>query len=391
MSPCNLGIITDTDRTHRRVGCAAMLTILALGGLSPARKVWSAAEGAARIDTDGTLRVPALSLAPSDFWSPQFKSAYMKHMAQTLKAPENFGLPAMSASASEWAQFNASFDRSLAEPIAWDLTHFRVRSVESRIAGVNVAILTPLDGVARSNEHRVLINLHGFSHGLSEGKVESIPIASSGRITVITIDYRLEPDYKYPASSEDVAAVYQELLKQYKPGAIGIFGSSGGGVLTAQVLAWLQSKGLPTPGAAGIFWSGLATAPFPWGKSGDSVMWGFRAFPQSDHSEVDQLHADLASSYLGGVRSDDTTAYPGSSDAVLTHFPPVLFLSGTRAIDLSPAVRGHARLLKLGVDASLYVMEGGWHGASLGQTEDSPEEHDANAYIARWFGRHLAR
>jgi glycosyl hydrolase family 2 len=25
MSPCNLGIITDTDRTHRRVGCAAML------------------------------------------------------------------------------------------------------------------------------------------------------------------------------------------------------------------------------------------------------------------------------------------------------------------------------------------------------------------------------
>jgi hypothetical protein len=50
----------------------------------------------------------------------------------------------------------------------------------------------------------------------------------------------------------------------------------------------------------------------------------------------------------------------------------------------------HARLLKLGVDSSLYVVEGGPHGVEL-MFSGTPEVRDAKSYVVRWFDRHLSR
>ena len=72
-------------------------------------------------------------------------------------------------------------------------------------------------------------------------------------IQVITVDYREAPEHAFPAASEDVATVYRDLLKQYDPKSIGIYGISAGGFLTAQTVAWLQQENLPMPGAIGIF------------------------------------------------------------------------------------------------------------------------------------------
>jgi len=70
-----------------------------------------------------------------------------------------------------------------------------------------------------------------------------------------------------PAASEDVEAVYRELLKEYQPEHIGIFGCSAGGGLTAQAVAWFQSKALSRPRAVGIF----AAAPMPPWLHGNSA------------------------------------------------------------------------------------------------------------------------
>jgi hypothetical protein len=68
--------------------------------------------------------------------------------------------------------------------------------------------------------------------------LESVPIASVGRFKVITVDYRQAPEATFPVASEDVAAVYKDLLKTYKPENIGVYRCSAGGALTAQAGAW---------------------------------------------------------------------------------------------------------------------------------------------------------
>jgi acetyl esterase/lipase len=60
------------------------------------------------------------------------------------------------------------------------------------------------------------------------------------------------PECKFPAASEDVAAVYKEIPKEYKPERVGLYGCSAGGMLTAMSIAWVQKKTLPNPAAVGV-------------------------------------------------------------------------------------------------------------------------------------------
>src|SRR3981081_3512398 len=133
------------------------------------------------------------------------------------------------------------------------------------MANVGTDIVTPAGGVSAANRGRVLINLHGgaFLWGAHSGAlVESIPVASLGKLKVISVDYRQGPEATFPAASEDVAAVYTALLKRHKPQNIGIYGCSAGGILTAQSVAWIAAHGLPKPGAVGTV---LAQLGETWG------------------------------------------------------------------------------------------------------------------------------
>lgn len=140
---------------------------------------------------------------------------------------------------------------------------YPVRSNHAVMGGVPTDTYEPEQGIAPENKDRVLINLHGGGFvtggGSVGGALESIPLAGTGRIRVISVDYRLAPEHKFPAASEDVAAVYRELLKTYRPKNIGIYGCSAGGMLSAQAVAWFQKAGLPRPGAIGVFCASLHT------------------------------------------------------------------------------------------------------------------------------------
>ena len=134
-----------------------------------------------------------------------------------------------------------------------------VKRRPTNISDVPVEEFEPASGIAPSNTNRVLINLHGgafLAGAVYLGRVESAPIAALGRIKVVSVDYRQGYEHKFPAASEDVAAVFEALAKQYPPRNIGIYGCSAGGALTAQATAWLLDEGMPAPGAIGIFGSG---------------------------------------------------------------------------------------------------------------------------------------
>jgi acetyl esterase/lipase len=244
----------------------------------------------------------------------------------------------------------------------------------------------------------VLINLHGgaFAVGADlRGLIESIPVAGSGGIKVISVDYRQGPENRFPAASEDVAQVYRELLKTYQPRNIGIYGCSAGGVLAAMAVAWIQRQKLPTPGAVGIFAAGAfggfydpPAAPGSWG--GDSR---FTTPPLIGHKPIpaDPKQTAPSASYLSGYLShadlSDPLVSPALSPNVMARFPPTLLITGTRAYDMSAAVQTQRVLTKVGVEADLHLWDGMGHCFFI--DVDLPESQEAFAVMTKFFDTHL--
>jgi acetyl esterase/lipase len=259
--------------------------------------------------------------------------------------------------------------------------NYQVSISTQTIAGVPIEVFTPEEGIAPENRQRILINLHSgaFEAGSRiTSQLESIPIAAVAKIKVISVDYRMAPQYSFPAATEDVAAVYAELIKKYDARNVGIYGCSAGGLLTAQSIAWFLDKGLPLPGAIGMFCSGAS-----YWFEGDS---GKFAALWEDHQD----NFDTKVPYLQNVDSNDSTAYPVRSVELMSRFPPTLLITATRDQTMSSVVYAHSVLVQQGVPAELHIWEGLQHAFFLADPE-LPQSREVYAVTARFFGRYLGR
>jgi monoterpene epsilon-lactone hydrolase len=369
----------STFKAVRAAGCA--VAVLAATAAWAADVPRYAGDSKVTPDAEGNLRIPAFTYPLSDYMSPELKKAYAQ---QTRDIPTWPGPPAMTAPLDVWKTYWKEYDEKI---IGWSLNRWKEIypvSIETKVyGGVRTDIVIPKSGIAPENKNRVMINLHGggFYTGAGAGGLqESIPVAGRMKIKVVTVDYRMAPQHKFPAASEDVAAVYKELLKEYKPENIGIYGCSAGGSLTAQAAAWFQKQNLPNPGGIGIFCAGGGDS---FGKRGDMSPWGATGV-------FSTTIPPRQPGYMSDADPKDPMAAPVQSQAVLAKFPPTLLVSGTRSGDLTGAAYMHTRLLKAGVDAQIYVIEGGWHGMFNAQP-DVPEARDTYDYIAVWFDKHLGK
>lgn len=336
--------------------------------------VASAQGTAPSVKPDGTVTSPAANIPYSAFASPEARAFFPKMLADGSKAPP------LTAPIE---QSRAFYDRLNSDRAARMEKMYPVKTHGETIAGVNTDVVLPAQGVSPENHHRVLINLHGgaFLWGAhSGGLVEAIPIASIGRIEVITVDYRQGPEHTFPAASEDVEAVYRALLKQYKPQEIGIYGCSAGGILTAEAVARLITDKLPVPGAIGTFCGSLLDI------DGDSSYVG----PLLNGQGVPEHRLMLTDlPYFHGVNPRDPLVQPGLSPALLAKFPPTLLITGTRDSVMSSVLASRQRLDQAGVQTELHVWEGMWH--SFFSDPEMPESQDAYRVMARFFLKHLGR
>ncbi|MET1756097.1 alpha/beta hydrolase [Novosphingobium sp. RD2P27] len=261
---------------------------------------------------------------------------------------------------------------------------FAVKITGTTIGGIDVLEITPRD--ASHDRDRVLINLHGGAFTLGwEGiaLIEAIPVAALGCYRVITVNYRMAPEHRHPAAVEDVATVYAALLQDYAPPRIGIYGGSAGGALTAQVAAWLSARGLPQAGAIGIF--GAGGVPFEAGESGYIAGYLDGFFPPPPADGTDPI--DITKGYFSGTDNNDASAWPAFHPEILAKFPPALIITGTRAVDLSPAIYTNSQLIKAGVRSTLIVGEGMGHCYYYNLA--LPEARDAYAAIVAFFRENL--
>ena len=323
------------------------------------------------VDAQDTVHAPAFTVPFSSYASPEARKLFQRMLEQGRNAPPLDG--PIAASRAYYDKINTARAK-LMERL------YPVTIEQRSIGGVPTQVVTPKQGVTAAEQHRVLINLHGgaFLWGAGTGGlVEAIPVASVGRIEVVTVDYRQGPEHVFPAASEDVAAVYRVLLKQYPAKNIGIYGCSAGGVLTGEAVAWFIHEHLPVPGAIGMYCGAVAEL------SGDSA----RVAPVLDGSAPTSplKLADLP--YFKGARASDPLVFPADSPELLKQFPPTLLITGTRDFTMSSEIQSQRLLTNAGVDAELHIWDGMWH--SFFSDPEMPESKEAYAVMAHFFDRHL--
>jgi acetyl esterase/lipase len=317
--------------------------------------------------------VPARLLPVPDTVSPALQAR--------IAAPYSATWNRIPQSSEAWKAFAAQSSAGVTPHLPKLIEQMRVRVESATRAGVPVFVVTPDDMPAR-NRDRVLLHLHGGGYVLFPGEAgagEAILLAGYGRFRIISVDYRMPPDFPYPAALDDAVAVWRDLLGATDARKTAIFGTSAGGGLTLATVLRLRALGLPLPAAIGpgTPWADLTS-------TGDTI---------ASNAYVDNVMVSYAGwigaaarLYAGRADLRDPLISPIYGD--FTGFPPAILTSGTRDLLLSDTVRAHRKFRRAGVEAALQVFEGQSHAQYL--DPGVPETQEALTEIAVFFDSHLA-
>lgn len=169
-------------------------------------------------------------------------------------------------------------------------------------------------------------------------------------ISALLYDYRLAPEYPFPAAMEDTLTAYRWLLDQgVLPKNIVIVGESAGGGLCLASLVAIRDEGLPLP-AAGVAFS-------PWldlNCKSDS----YRRNARRDVSTLGSWEV-WGAYYLGA--NDPCHPWISPVYADLHGLPAILIQVGDYEIMQDDAVRFAEKAKAAGVDVHLHVWEGMVH------------------------------
>jgi acetyl esterase/lipase len=345
----------------------ALHLIIAIAPILAAQSNTASPQDSARFDPDGTAHITRMVPMPSTI-SPEAQQ-WLKSLEQYKGGQQT--LAERRARTDEWRKFGSGEARK----------YYPANVEETTTAGVRTDIITPLN-MPEANRNRVLINLHGGGFNSDSGSlIEGIPIANLAKTKVVSVYYRLAPENPFPAAVDDVIAVYKELLKTYKPHSIGIFGTSAGAILTAEVAVRLKQSGLPLPAALGIF-SGLGD----FSRVGDSrQLFTLNGFP-GEMRPIDS-NDQPDDQYVGKTDRKDPVLSPLFAD--LHGMPASLLVTSTRDILLSDTSTLQRALLHAGVDARLVVFEAlphaFWYHFQL------PETKEALELMAKFFDERVGR
>ncbi len=252
---------------------------------------------------------------------------------------------------------------------------------EERMGGIGTHRVTPPEIDPRHRDH-LFVYIHGGAYVLNAaeaGLPEAILIAARTKMPVLSVDYRMPPQYPFPAALDDVVAVWEQLLATHSATSMAMGGVSAGGGLILAAVQKLISEGEQIPGAlyAGTPWTDLT-------NTGDSY---------HTNEGVDRLLvtyegflAAAAHLYAGSRDLTDPLVSPVYGD--FTGFPPTFLVTGTRDLFLSNTVRTHTKLRAAGVTADLLVFEGVSHGDYAIEAA-SPESALTYADLGAFLLRHL--
>jgi epsilon-lactone hydrolase len=194
------------------------------------------------------------------------------------------------------------------------------------LGGVPVEWITP-EGIATA---RTFIHLHGGGYVLGNpaaSRAFTTALARLAGCKVVSVDYRLAPEFPFPAAVDDALAVYRALLSEgHAPSSLAAGGESAGGGLALVLLLAAREAQLPMPASLVLVspWTDLRC-------TSESLL---SKAPVDPLLTRDVLR-DMASAYLGDEPADNPLASPllGRLEGI----PPMLIHVGSEEVLLDDA------------------------------------------------------
>lgn len=210
-------------------------------------------------------------------------------------------------------------------------------------------------GKNAGSEAKVLLYFHGggfISGSCTTHRDLAARLSAASGAAVLTVGYRLAPEYPYPAANEDCLTAYRWLLKQGVPaGNTMLCGDSVGATLALMTLLTLRDHGDPLPAGACLL-SPHADLVHLDGDSYDSCA-------ELDPTGSREGNQQLLQAYIGDPASD----YPAQLSPLrmdLQGLPPMLIQAGQHEVLRSDAERLAEQAMGAGISVELEIWENMW-------------------------------
>jgi acetyl esterase/lipase len=226
---------------------------------------------------------------------------------------------------------------------------------------------------ASSRPDEALLHLHGgwFNAGSANAYRHLVGhIATRAGTRAFVPEYRLAPEYPFPAAVDDVLATFSG-MDDRGIRRIAITGDSAGGNLALVLASCVAAKAVT---AKAILVGAAALSPVT-----DLTLSGatYETRADADPYFTKQQVAELVHSYLGSVDANDPLASP--LQGRFSGLPPIRIHVGDAEVLLDDSRRYVERAIAAGVDARLDVWTGMPHGfaALIGPIKASAQALDA--------------
>jgi epsilon-lactone hydrolase len=279
-----------------------------------------------------------------------------------------------------WRAMQEASEAATIEKIAPLLDALQPEIAELSLGGVPVIEVKPRGW---KDNGKVLVYTHGGAYTLYSARSTLNLAALTAQATgfrVLSIDYSLAPQADWRQISDEIVAVFKELLsKGYKMKNIGFFGDSAGGGLASTSTLRLRDEGLGTP-AVIVLYSPMADVTTP-GDSYTTLAAAEPMFLLDKHlrNALDAYAdpADQKHPWVSSVYGDYGKGYP-----------PTLIQAGTKELVLSSSVRLYQAMDTAGVEVTLDIYEGMPHvfQAIPGMPEAEKALQKVKAFLDKYMG-----
>ena len=200
----------------------------------------------------------------------------------------------------------------------------------------------------------VILYCHGGGYSTGScvyARTLTTKLACSTSMDVFCFDYRLAPEYPYPAAMEDAMKAWNYLMVLgYGARDVIVIGDSAGGNMALSLVVKLKEEERLLPRGLVLLspWTDLTAS----GKTHETRA---EVDPVLDEEYLRQM----TENYAAGQDYENPLISPLFAD--VTDFPPTYIQVGDNEVLLSDATMLHKKMIKANVPARLDVYKGMWH------------------------------